>query len=167
MKFIRKNLIKGETIIAKAGISRILLLPHILLVVFLTAISLCLRNTNMTVIAVLIGKVLVLSKWITICHVELAVTNRRIIGKTGLIRLTHLDCPLDKVDTVEVHNNLPGALLDYGDVTISTSSRKFSFNHIAHANQFKASVLMATEGYKNEKSGMKGYAAALPAYSAA
>lgn len=167
MKFIRKNLIEGETIITEARITRVLILPQIILAVSFTAISLCFRNAGLTVIALMIGVALVLSKWISICHVELAITNRRIIGKTGLIRLTHLDCPLDKVDTVQVHNNYLGALFDYGNVTITTSSKKFSFNDIAHASQFKASVLTETERYKNEKFEMRARASALPEYSAA
>lgn len=167
MKFVGKNLIEGETIIAEARISRVLLLPSIALAIAFLTVSFCLNDAGLTMAALMIGSALVLSKWITICQVELAVTNRRIIGKTGLVRLTHLDCPLDKVDTVMVHNNLLGALFNYGNVTITTSSKRFCFNNISHVNRFKSSILKATEHYKNEKFEMGSRAAALSELSVA
>jgi uncharacterized membrane protein YdbT with pleckstrin-like domain len=49
---------------------------------------------------------------------ELAVTNRRVIYKTGLIRRHTIEMNMDKVESINVDQSLLGRLLDYGTVTV-------------------------------------------------
>jgi uncharacterized membrane protein YdbT with pleckstrin-like domain len=49
---------------------------------------------------------------------ELAVTDKRIIYKTGLIRRHTIEMHMEKVESVNVDQSILGRILDYGTVTI-------------------------------------------------
>jgi uncharacterized membrane protein YdbT with pleckstrin-like domain len=49
---------------------------------------------------------------------EIAVTDRRIVFKRGLIRRHTVEMNMQKVESVDVDQSLLGRLFDYGDVTV-------------------------------------------------
>jgi uncharacterized membrane protein YdbT with pleckstrin-like domain len=49
---------------------------------------------------------------------ELAVTDRRVIYKTGLVRRHTVEMNMDKVESVNVDQSLLGRLFGYGTVTV-------------------------------------------------
>jgi uncharacterized membrane protein YdbT with pleckstrin-like domain len=53
-------------------------------------------------------------RWTT----ELAVTNRRIIFKSGLFRRHTMEMNMSRVESVDVDQTVMGRILDYGTVTI-------------------------------------------------
>jgi uncharacterized membrane protein YdbT with pleckstrin-like domain len=59
-----------------------------------------------------------LALWIVRWTTEIAVTNRRVIYKTGLISRETNEMNMDKVESVKVDQSILGRLLDYGDVTV-------------------------------------------------
>ena len=50
---------------------------------------------------------------------EFAVTNRRVIAKTGFIRRRTLEILLQKVESVAVYQDILGRLLNFGSVTVT------------------------------------------------
>jgi len=56
---------------------------------------------------------------------EIAVTDRRIIFKRGLIRRHTIEMNMQKIESVDVDQTLLGRLLDYGDVTVRGSGSTF------------------------------------------
>ena len=59
-----------------------------------------------------------LQAWFKQATTEIAVTDRRIIYKTGFISLDSNEMQMDKVQSVEVKQTVMGRLLNYGDVRI-------------------------------------------------
>ena len=53
-------------------------------------------------------------RWTT----ETDVTDRRVVHKTGFIWRRTFEMPLDKIESVDVNQSIPGRILDYGNVTI-------------------------------------------------
>jgi len=51
---------------------------------------------------------------------KLALTNKRVLGKTGLLRQKTLAIAYTDVETAHVQRGLLGTLFDYGSVTIVT-----------------------------------------------
>ncbi len=49
---------------------------------------------------------------------EFAVTNRRVIAKTGLLRTRTLEMLLSKIESIKVSQNVVGRLLGFGVVTV-------------------------------------------------
>jgi uncharacterized membrane protein YdbT with pleckstrin-like domain len=56
--------------------------------------------------------------WFHRLTTETDVTNRRVVHKTGFITRKTFEMALDKIESVDVDQNIPGRLLDYGNVTI-------------------------------------------------
>jgi uncharacterized membrane protein YdbT with pleckstrin-like domain len=49
---------------------------------------------------------------------EIAVTDRRIIYKRGLIQRHTIEINMDKVESVDVDQSILGRLFDYGTITV-------------------------------------------------
>ena len=65
-----------------------------------------------------IGLVLVIRAWWHRFTTEVAVTDRRIIYKTGFINRHSVEMHMDKVESVDVDQSILGRILNYGDITI-------------------------------------------------
>ncbi|HKN87061.1 MAG TPA: PH domain-containing protein [Nitrospiraceae bacterium] len=112
--YIQANLIRGEAVVYQAK-------PHWIL--FLSWRSL-----------VTLG-LLPLVEYVTS---EFAVTNKRIIMKTGWISRQVLELNLHKIESVNVDQSLLGRLLGYGTITvIGTGGTRETFDRIAHPLAFR------------------------------
>ena len=69
---------------------------------------------------------------------EFAVTNKRVIVKTGLISRRTLEMNLNKIESVNVDQTIFGRLLGYGTITIiGTGGTRESFPNISHPIEFR------------------------------
>jgi uncharacterized membrane protein YdbT with pleckstrin-like domain len=68
--------------------------------------------------AFLVGAVLVIEHWWRRFTTEVAVTDRRIIYKTGFINRHTVEMHMDKVVSVQVEQTILGRLFNYGDIDI-------------------------------------------------
>jgi uncharacterized membrane protein YdbT with pleckstrin-like domain len=59
-----------------------------------------------------------LRAWIKRVSTELAVTDRRVIFKRGLVRRHTVEMNMDKVESVDVDQSILGRIFNYGDVTV-------------------------------------------------
>ena len=73
----------------------------------------------------LVAVVLLIQQWLQWWVTEIAVTNRRIIYKKGLIRRQTNEMNMDKVESVQIDQSILGRMLDYGDVTILGTGEGF------------------------------------------
>jgi uncharacterized membrane protein YdbT with pleckstrin-like domain len=73
---------------------------------------------TIVVIAFGVGSLHLLVAWIKRQTTEIAVTDRRVIYKTGLFARRTLEMNMDKVESVDVRQGVFGRMLDYGTVLI-------------------------------------------------
>jgi uncharacterized membrane protein YdbT with pleckstrin-like domain len=79
------------------------------------------------------GLILLAQVWFQAWMTEIAVTDRRVIYKTGFIWRKTTEMHMDKVESVEVEQSMLGRLLDYGDVEIRGVGTGFeTLRAIAH-----------------------------------
>jgi uncharacterized membrane protein YdbT with pleckstrin-like domain len=72
---------------------------------------------------------------------EMAVTNRRVLIKTGMASRRTLDLMLNKVESIGVTETFMGRMFGYGSVVIhGTGGTPESFVMIAHPQEFRHSV---------------------------
>ena len=67
---------------------------------------------------VIIGLFLLLVAWIKRQTTEIAVTNLRVIYKTGLIRRDTIEMNKNKIESVDVSQSMLGRMLNFGTVTV-------------------------------------------------
>jgi uncharacterized membrane protein YdbT with pleckstrin-like domain len=72
-----------------------------------------------------LGIVTALSALIRRATTELAVTDRRVIFKTGIFQRHTVEMNLSKVETVGVNQSILGRLLDYGTVIVRGTGGSF------------------------------------------
>jgi len=85
--------------------------------------------------------------WIRMRTTELAVTNRRVIVKFGLIRRDTIEIQVARIESVQVHQSVGGRLLGYGDVVFSgAGTPQVSIPQAADPIGFRKAVVSAQEG---------------------
>jgi uncharacterized membrane protein YdbT with pleckstrin-like domain len=93
----------------------------------------------------LIGVVLLIQQWLRWWITEIAVTDRRVIYKKGLIRRQTNEMNMDKVESVKIDQSILGRMLDYGNVTIlGTGEGLETLRTIASPIELRNSITGAT-----------------------
>ncbi len=173
-KYVERNLNNGEEVILQAKKSIWVLIPAILLILV------CL-------IAAIIVQIVLLDEydfppqacafvWCTLLipsigyfiwkflkwySMVLCVTNKRVVGKIGVLSIHSLDFMISKVDNVSIQAGVLGNIFKYhtvivrggGDVEVVTRRRnknKNAFIGISNAREFKNIVTQAVEQHAAE-----------------
>jgi uncharacterized membrane protein YdbT with pleckstrin-like domain len=129
MRYVRRVLQPGETIVYTTKLHWFVYLWAIflLIVCFVLAIAAWLQSDKQNIslaldIAAVIFALLALSSafraFIRRATTELAVTDQRVIYKTGLLARHTLEMNRSKVESVAVDQTLLGRLFSYGTVTV-------------------------------------------------
>jgi len=143
MSYIEKNLMLGEQIEYRAKLHWLVFLLPILL--FIAAIWLFSLGGNIAkflavflIVAVLVtGLIAVIERRSS----EFAVTNKRVLIKTGLIRRHSLETLLSKIESIGVAQSILGRILGFGTIVISgTGGSKEPFHKIADPMMFRRRV---------------------------
>lgn len=100
--YVDANLLAQEKVLYRAHTSLWSLAPLILLGILL--------------LVVVVGLFVLIWAWIKYKTTEFAVTDRRVIAKSGLIARRTVEMFLDKVESLNVEQSVPGRLFDYGSV---------------------------------------------------
>ena len=96
------------------------ILAFVLLVLsrFTTTEGLILLCLSASAVAALAALYWTVTAWFHRWTTETDVTNLRVVHKAGFIKRRTFEMSLDKVESVDVDQSIPGRLLNYGDVTI-------------------------------------------------
>lgn len=82
-----------------------------------------------------------MAAWIRRWTSEFAVTNKRVVIKVGLISRRMIEMNLSKVESIEVRQDIPGRLVNYGTiVVIGTGGTKEPFTTIDDPLAFRRAV---------------------------
>ena len=81
----------------------------------------------------------------------LAVTNKKVYGRTGLIRTDELESPINKIQNIKVQHSVLGRILKYGTIFITTDSGLYTFKYIAKPIDFKNAVMLQIEASEYDK----------------
>ncbi len=142
--YARGNLGKDENIIHESKISIIPLISYIIPVIIFAIAMFIVQNIWFAIISVAIIFLCIvdlIKAIIGILTTELVVTNKRVIGKTGLINTKTLEAPLDKITTVSIKKGLLGHIFNYGTVNINVFSDKYDYNFIEKPELLKNELM--------------------------
>jgi uncharacterized membrane protein YdbT with pleckstrin-like domain len=157
MSYVEKNLMEGETVAYATRLHWIVLaVPLLLAVVFCgTGVALLVlaanpqggtsANSQALMIggaAMLIIALVVIVRGILMRNaVQMAVTNKRVIAKVGVVTRKSVDMLLSRVESIGVEEDVMGRMLGYGTVIIrGTGGTPESFDKIAHPLEFRTKV---------------------------
>lgn len=137
-KYVENNLGKNETIVKKADINGLSLIPTwIFGILFFWLLFIPLIKA---IVATVKFK-----------NIELAVTNKRVVGKVGVASTNALDAPLNKIQNVSVSQGFWGKIFNYGVIRINTAAGDFIFTAVKNVNQFKGVIMSQIDQYEEDR----------------
>lgn len=163
MSYVEKNLISGEQLVYATGIHWIVLFWPFVWTILIggAGVAILAFRDNITmgrhsapgaveilgtcfliVAAIIFGYALARKN-----ATEMAVTNRRVIIKTGMASRRSLEIMLPKVESIGIDETFGGRMLGYGTVTIhGTGGTPEPFRRIAHPAEFRRAVQQQIDG---------------------
>ena len=95
--------------------------------------------------------IIILPKFLRINNTELGLTNKKVMGKYGIVNTKVMDSPLNKINSISVEQGLGGKIFGYAKIVISTSSGGYNFNYIKNADSFRSAVMEQIDIYDEER----------------
>lgn len=132
-RYVNNILMSDERVQQEAKVSGIILVPHIF------------------AMFIFIGFLTIIKPIIAMLTTELAITNYKIIGKTGFIKTSEMSSPITAIQNVSVNQGFFGKIFKYGKITVTTTSGAYSFNYIKDPAQFRTIILNQIELSKKEE----------------
>jgi len=97
-------------------------------------------------VLVLIGALWFVAGLIQRSSTELAVTNRRVIAKFGLVRRSTVELNLSKVESIRVEQGVLGRVFGFGSIIVTgTGSTMEPISYISDPIRFRQAVQEATD----------------------
>ena len=155
MRYVEQNLISGEQVAYRSTWHWVVLLRSIIVAVVLTILGVVMlvEASNIQgdqyrgaikilgVVAIAIGVLDLVAAMIRRSGAEFAVTNKRVIFKTGLMKRSSEEIFLSKIESVTVNEGLWGRALNYGTINVrGTGGTLEPFHKIAHAQEFRRQI---------------------------
>jgi len=153
--YVEQNLISGEQVAYRSTWHWVVLLRSIIVAVVLTILGVVMlvEASNIQgdqyrgaikilgVVAIAIGVLDLVAAMIRRSGAEFAVTNKRVIFKTGLMKRSSEEIFLSKIESVTVNEGLWGRALNYGTINVrGTGGTLEPFHKIAHAQEFRRQI---------------------------
>lgn len=88
---------------------------------------------------------------IRFCKIELAITNKRVVGKVGVFNTQTLDAPLNKIQNVSSESKFFGKIFNYGTITINTAAGVYRFGGVKNVEAFKGMIMSQIEEYEEQR----------------
>jgi len=155
MGYIDKNLISGEQVAYRSTLHWVVLLRSIVVaaVLALLGVVMLVEASNVKgtqyrqavnvlgIVAIVLGVLDLLAAMIRRSGAEFAVTNKRVIFKTGVMKRSSEELFLNKIESVTVDEGLWGRALNYGTLNVrGTGGTLEPFRKIAHAQEFRRQI---------------------------
>ena len=147
--YVQGSMNKNEAIVQESKQHWIALLPRGVIAFFILIAGL--SDTNALVACLFIDLLIMAGPLIRLFCTELAITNKRLIGKVGLINTKTLDSPLNKINNASVSSGLFGKILGYGIMHITTSSGSYTFKGVAHPEHFKSTLMNQIDQFDEDR----------------
>ena len=175
MNYVDKNLLGDEKVVMKAKISFLYLLPKLFFLIVAIVAGIVLKVAVMENLADELGNDVVaylplivlgipalfgfLNRILIILTTHLVITNKRLLGKTGVLKIATMDIMIEKIDNVAYAANFWGNLFHYYDLKVTSASGQWIFHGVSNAMPFKNSITAAIEQHADEQ--QKAQAAAI------
>ena len=158
MSYVESTLVPGERVMYRAHLHWATFLGGAILFVLFTIVAIVFVAQDQSQFAALIiftlGTLPLAAAYIRYRTSEFAVTDKRVLIKTGLVRRHTLETLLNKVENISVEQGLLGRVLNYGTIQVTgTGSTKETFSNIASPLEFRKQVQGATLNYEAGRTG--------------
>ena len=145
---IDKILVKGEEVILRAELHGALYWKAV--AVLIVAVLLSLIAYQLGILLGIVGLIMLFVAILTNHFLLLAVTNKRILARYGLLQMDVVDIRLSKIESIDLERMLAGHIFGYANVVVmGTGQRLIRVPYIRNADAFRRyynEAVLAEEG---------------------
>lgn len=154
MSYVTKNLMRGEVILSRARVHWIVLVIPSAILVFigLPPLLSSLTDSNIPIVSAIVcccifGIPLFIAMLNRVCT-ELVVTDKRVIGKRGIIARDAFAVSLSKVEGAQIRQSILGRIFGFGDLQIrGTGTGDNTYKYIVNPVAFQKIINQAIADY--------------------
>lgn len=111
------------------------------LAVMAFALFLMMRVFNLGLFLVLVAGIMLGIAYVTKHYLLLILTTRRVLLRTGLVRMDTVQLPIDRIESAEIERTIPGMVMGYGGIVFTgTGSRMMAVPYVADPHIFRQKV---------------------------
>ncbi|PCJ99859.1 MAG: hypothetical protein COA45_03320 [Zetaproteobacteria bacterium] len=147
-KEIEKVLVKGEEVLLRAELHGALYWKSVAVLIFALMVSLVIPTLG--VLFGIVGGLMLVIAILTQHFLLLAVTNKRVLARYGLLQMDVVDIRLSKIESIDLERMLPGHIFGYANVVVmGTGQRLIRVPYIGNAEGFRRfynEMVLADEG---------------------
>lgn len=151
MSYSDQCLVSGETIIKRAAISKLTLVPTLIVGAILAIAFIIIGSTAdmmlLSILGVFVAIIYIVINILVLKNIELTVTDKKLIGKTGVIIKRALCAPLSKIDSIYYNQDLLARIFGYGTLVVHTTHSRFAFRYIVDATSFQNIIMASVDAY--------------------
>lgn len=145
---IDRVLVADEKVILKAELHNAIYWKSVAIVIL--AIVVYLFAPPLGTLLAVVGIIMFLLAMMTQHFLLLAVTNKRVLARYGLLQMDVIDIRLSKVESIDLERMLPGHIFGYASVVVmGTGQRVIRVPYISNADAFRQyynEMVLADEG---------------------
>lgn len=140
MSFVDSNLAPGERVIYRGQVHWVIYLLPVMLLGF--GITLAVSGMRAGLFMVPAGAFAGVAAWVRQTTSEFAVTDSRVILKTGLFSRRTIEINRNSIESAQVEQDILGTLLNYGTIVlVGTGGTREPFSLIDNPADFRHAVL--------------------------
>lgn len=145
MSYIDRNLIEGERVVYRTRLHWLVFATPILfiIVVLLPAAWFLFNGSGQSFawVPIALAPLALLPAFIKRQSSDFAVTNKRVMMKTGVMTTRSVELLLSKIEAIAVDQSLTGRMFGYGDIVVTGSGgTREAFSHIQSPLEFRRAV---------------------------
>ena len=156
MGYIENNLVPGEQVIYKTGYHWIVILWSMVLSILFAVLGVAAlyeafsNNEKANYkqafeiggsVALILAAIILMQGIVRRNSTEVAVSNKRVLIKTGVLARKSIEVLLGKVESIGVEESAMGRMLGYGSVVVRGTGGTFeTFHNISHPDEFRRQV---------------------------
>jgi len=150
MSYIDSNLLEGERVVFRTRVHWMLFVaPVLFTVIVLLPAAWFLANgpwSSFTWVPIGLGLLLLLVAVVKRQSSDFAVTNKRVMMKTGVFSTRSIELLLSKIEAIAVEQSFGGRVLGYGDIVVTGSGgTRETFPQIQSPLEFRRAVQSVTD----------------------
>jgi uncharacterized membrane protein YdbT with pleckstrin-like domain len=156
MGYIDDNLVAGEKVMYRAHLHWVTYIPAVFALLLLSAMGVAFRAAENTKdiawLFFVLAPLPLIRPYLLYRFSEFAVTDKRVLVKTGILQRHTLETLLTKVENMSVDQSIWGRLFNYGTITVTgTGGTKEQFERIAAPLEFRKQIQAATLKYQEHR----------------
>lgn len=145
---IDSMLVRGEEVILRARLHNAIYWKSVAVLLF--AFLIFTIAAPLGIMLLVVGLIMLCVTILTQHYLLLAVTNKRVLARYGLLQMDVVDIRLSKIESIDLERMLPGHIFGYANVVVmGTGTRMIRVPYIGNAEAFRRyynEMVLAEEG---------------------